>query len=88
MGVQHALKEERKAHQAFKDKPLLPQTYDDAVDQWVLDKPKVCLYKDFIWIGKLITTKSYTSMKDSLIKAHQAKGPISYPNPRPLVLTK
>jgi hypothetical protein len=86
MGVQHALKEEQKAHQALKDKLLLPQTYNDAVDQWVLDKLKVCLYEDFIWIGKLITTKSYTSMKDSLIKPLQAKGPISYPNPIPLVL--
>ncbi len=51
--------------------------YDDVMDQWVLDEPKVCIYEDFIWIGKLITTKSYISMKDSLIKALHAKGPIS-----------
>jgi hypothetical protein len=74
MGVQNALKEEQKVHQALKDKPLLPETYDDVVDQWVLDKPKVFLYKDFIQIGKLITTKSYTSMKDSLIKVSRLRG--------------
>jgi hypothetical protein len=27
---------------------LLPETYDDALDQWVLDEPKVCVYEDFI----------------------------------------
>jgi len=32
---------EQQAHQAFKDKPLPPQGYDDALDQWILDEPKV-----------------------------------------------
>ncbi len=52
---------------------LLPETYDDALDQWVLDEPKVCVYEDFIQIGIIITTKSYASMKDHLTKVLQVK---------------
>jgi len=68
-GVWQALENEWQAHQTLKDKPLPPQGYDDALDQWVLDEPKIRFSKFFIRIGKLITTKSYSSMKDSLTKA-------------------
>lgn len=71
--LQQALEKEQQVHQALKDKPLQLKGYDDVMDQWVLDEPKVCLYEDFIWIGKPITTKVYNSTWDSLTKAFQAK---------------
>jgi hypothetical protein len=68
-GVWQVLEKEWQAHQTLKDKPLPPQGYDNALDQWVLDEPNIQLYEDFIRIGEPITTKSYNSMRDSLTKA-------------------
>jgi phenolic acid decarboxylase len=50
---------------------LPPQGYDDALDQWILDEPKVWFYEDFIQIGKPITTKSNV-LPNSLIDSNES----------------
>jgi hypothetical protein len=47
-GVKQVFLKKQHAHQAHINKPLIPQTYDDALDQWVVDEPKVHLYEDFL----------------------------------------
>ncbi len=69
VGLQQALEMKQQAHHVLKDKPLQLKGYDDVMDQWVLDEPKVCLCEDFICNGKLTTAKAYNSTWDNLTKS-------------------